>query len=62
MGMPAHNQVGHTGGDPGVSSLMFFDTTSNIGMLLMVNTDLDKESADEFIAIWRQIILYENRL
>ncbi len=51
--------IGHMGGDPGVSTFMFFDPKTKIGKLLFVNTDLDKKGADEFYAIWDKLGGYE---
>ena len=62
MGISAKGQIGHTGGDPGVSSFMFFDTASQIGKLLMVNTDLSKEGVKSFIEIWKTLESYETKL
>jgi len=54
--------VGHMGGDPGVSTFMFFDPKSKIGKLLFVNTDLDADGAEQFYAIWDKLGEYEKRL
>ncbi|PWL39930.1 serine hydrolase [Flagellimonas aquimarina] len=55
-------QVGHMGGDPGVSTFMFFDPNTKIGKLLFVNTDLDEKGADQFYTIWDKIGSYEKRM
>ncbi|RZJ68625.1 MAG: class A beta-lactamase-related serine hydrolase [Flavobacterium sp.] len=45
--------VGHTGGDPGVTSLMFFNPKTKIGRYLVVNTNfIDKEGMRNFFAVW----------
>lgn len=62
MGISAKGQIGHTGGDPGVATYMFFDTNTKIGKLLMVNTDLGKEGVKEFIDLWRTLETYETKL
>lgn len=54
--------IGHMGGDPGVSTFMFFDPNTQIGKLLFVNTDLDQDGADQFYAIWAVLGKYEERL
>lgn len=54
--------IGHMGGDPGVSTFMFFDPKSKIGKLLFVNTDLDKKGADQFYLIWEKLSEYEKRM
>ncbi len=62
MGISAHEQIGHTGGDPGVATHMFFNTKTKIGKLLIVNTDLKKEGIKEFIDIWKKLEEYETKL
>lgn len=62
MGISAQGQIGHTGGDPGVATHMFFNTETKIGKLLIVNTELKKEGIQEFIDIWRKLEEYETKL
>jgi CubicO group peptidase (beta-lactamase class C family) len=62
MGISAQGQVGHTGGDPGVSTIMFFDSVSKTGKLLLTNTDLNKEGIQELIDIWNTLEAYEIKL
>lgn len=62
MGISAQGQIGHTGGDPGAVTHMFFNTQTKIGKILITNTDLDKEGIKEFIDIWRTLEEYENKL
>ncbi|GAA4278062.1 serine hydrolase domain-containing protein [Aquimarina mytili] len=62
MGISAQNQIGHTGGDPGVATHMFFNTKTGVGKILIVNTDLNKEGVKEFIDIWKKLEEYENEL
>ena len=62
MGISAQGQIGHTGGDPGVATLMFFNTKTKIGKILIVNTDIEKEGVKEFISIWKKLEEYENKL
>lgn len=62
MGFSAQGNIGHTGGDPGVATIMFFNSSSLIGKFLMVNTELNDEGVGEFIAIWKKILEYENEL
>ena len=54
--------LGHTGGDPGVSTFMFFNPKTNIGKLLFVNTDLDRDGANQFYAIWDTMGEYETEM
>lgn len=51
--------IGHMGGDPGVSTFMFFNPKTKIGKLLFVNTDLDQKGAEQFYAIWDTLGEYE---
>ncbi|MEO9510501.1 MAG: serine hydrolase domain-containing protein [Flavobacteriaceae bacterium] len=62
MGISAHGQIGHTGGDPGVATHMFFNSETKIGKLLIVNTNLKKEGVKEFIDIWKKLEEYETKL
>ncbi|MFT6948621.1 MAG: hypothetical protein ACJARP_003055, partial [Vicingaceae bacterium] len=62
MGISAQGQIGHTGGDPGVATHMFFNTETKIGKLLIINTDLKKEGKKEFIDIWKKLEEYETKL
>lgn len=62
MGMSAHGQIGHTGGDPGVATHMFFNSETKTGKLLIVNTELRRKGIQEFIDIWRKLEEFETRL
>ncbi len=62
MGISAQGQMGHTGGDPGVVTHMFFNTKTKMGKILIANTDLDKEGIKEFIDIWSTLEKDENKL
>ena len=61
MGMSSKGQIGHTGGDPSVVTHMFFNEKTKTGKLLLVNTDLDKKSVQDFIAIWRALMAHEDQ-
>ena len=62
MGMSAMGQIGHSGGDPAVTTLMFFDSKTKIGKLLIANTELSKEGITEFIDIFKLLASYETKL
>ncbi len=63
IGFAAETYIGHTGGDPGVSSFMFFDKDKKIGRFLMVNTNINNEEGwNEFFGIWEKMKEYEDRL
>ncbi len=62
IGMSATGQIGHSGGDPGVTSLMFFNSDTKIGKLLIANTKLSKDGIKNFIQIFETLASYETRL
>lgn len=62
MGMSAAGQIGHSGGDPAVTTLMFFDSETKIGKLLIANTELKKEGIQEFISIFKTLAAFETKL
>ncbi|MBQ0732751.1 serine hydrolase domain-containing protein [Aquimarina celericrescens] len=63
MGFSAKGYVGHTGGDPGVSTFMFFDSKKKIGRVLLINTDLNnKEGVEQFFSIWDTLEEYQEKL
>lgn len=62
MGFSAKGYIGHTGGDPGVATYMFFNPKTMVGKILLVNTELNKDGVKEFIAIWQKLDEYENQL
>ena len=45
-------QIGHTGGDPGISAVMAFDPDSGCGWLFLTNTELSKKTFESFQGIW----------
>ncbi|WP_338815332.1 serine hydrolase domain-containing protein [Bernardetia sp. Wsw4-3y2] len=49
----AYNAIGHTGGDPGTNTLMYFDSEKKVGRIFIANTDSEKENSnDVFWGIW----------
>jgi CubicO group peptidase (beta-lactamase class C family) len=55
--------IGHTGGDPGVGAMMFFDPKNNIGRILIINTSFsDKIGNDTFYGIWDKLEKYQTKL
>jgi len=55
--------IGHTGGNPGVTTFMFFNPESNIGMILFTNILIEpsKELTKQFISIWNVLGKYNNK-
>lgn len=47
--------VGHTGGDSGLTSFLFFDPVTQVGKIFVTNTELSKDSRNlaQFLAIWK---------
>ena len=63
MGISGTGNIGHTGGDPGVSSLMFFDPKTKIGRYLVVNTSINsEEGARQFFEIMELLGKFGNQL
>ena len=63
MGFSAQGYVGHTGGDPGVATFMFFDAEKKLGRLLLINTGLNnKEGVQQFFSIWDTLKEYQEDL
>jgi CubicO group peptidase (beta-lactamase class C family) len=62
MGISAQGKIGHSGGDPAVTTLMFFDSQTGVGKLLLANTELTKEGVQEFISIFKTLDSYESKL
>ena len=63
MGFTPRGYVGHTGGDPGISTLMFFDPKTKTGKILMINTSIiNEEGFNEFVSIWNTLDKYESLL
>jgi CubicO group peptidase (beta-lactamase class C family) len=62
IGFSFAGNIGHTGGDPGVSSIMFFNPKTKIGRILITNTNINnKKGNDEFYAIWNKLEKYQHQ-
>ncbi|MBD0402627.1 serine hydrolase [Flammeovirga sp. EKP202] len=65
MGSTSSGFYGHTGGDPGIVSLFFFDADRKVGRLIIVNTHIDgsKEAVlNELWTIWEKLDEYKVKL
>ncbi|MEP1488199.1 MAG: serine hydrolase domain-containing protein [Algibacter sp.] len=52
----AYNVIGHTGGDPGTNTMMYFNSKTKTGKILILNTDSKKEnSGGVFWGIWNAL-------
>ena len=56
MGFTPIGLVGHSGGDPGISTFMFFDPKLELGHIIMLNTALTGESIEkQLIPIFKTV-------
>ena len=63
MGFGYTGFIGHTGGDPGVVALLFFDPKSGIGRILLLNTSYDdRPSEATMYQIWNTLEKYQHRV
>jgi CubicO group peptidase (beta-lactamase class C family) len=63
MGFTREGMIGHSGGDPGIASYMFFNPKTKIGRILMINTSvMNSDGVDEFYKIWNTAGEYEDKL
>ncbi|WP_045690427.1 serine hydrolase [Hymenobacter sp. AT01-02] len=63
MGFGYTGFIGHTGGDPGVVALLFFDPNSGIGRVLLLNTNLaNKAGGAAMYKIWDTLAKYQQRI
>ena len=63
MGFSPKGFIGHTGGDPGIATFMFFNPKTKIGRILIINTSVvNSEGVDQFYSIWNTLGKYENKI
>lgn len=63
MGVTPEGYIGHSGSDPGISTLMFFNPKTNIGRVLIINTSLNSsKGVEQFFSIWNTLGKCENKL
>lgn len=63
MGITPGGYLGHTGGDPGIVSFMFFDPETGLGKLLMINTSITTQKGlNQFYSIWNTLEKLERLL
>ena len=63
IGFSGTGNIGHTGGDPGVSSLMFFNPKDKIGRILLVNTNIEnQEGMNAYYGIFDKLGDYSKKL
>ena len=59
-----NNMIGHNGSDPGVFTAMYFNPTTRIGKIVIVNTDTDFTDNvwPEIEEIWKSLSDYESKM
>jgi len=59
-----NSMIGHNGSDPGVFTAMYFNPTTKIGKIILVNTDTDFTDNvwPEIEDIWKHLSDYENNI
>ncbi|MBF6643902.1 serine hydrolase domain-containing protein [Chryseobacterium indologenes] len=63
MGFGYTGYIGHTGGDPGTMSMLFFDPKTGLGRIMILNTNFsDKEGNKVFFEIWNALEKYQKQL
>lgn len=63
MGFTPKGYIGHTGGDPGVATFMFFKPKSKTGKIMMINTSVrGSAGVKEFYDIWYTLDEYESKM
>lgn len=63
MGFGYTGYIGHTGGDPGTMSMLFFDPKRGLGRIMILNTNFsDKEGNKVLFGIWNALEKYQTRL
>lgn len=51
-------RIGHAGGDPGVSTKMYYDPSKKVGVILFMNTSLSEEDMKKFVSIYDELWKY----
>ncbi len=65
MALAPKNTIGHSGGDPGIVSFMFFNSETGIGRILLVNMTIDNPNQGAFTElfdIWNKLEEYQVRM
>ncbi|MBT8315980.1 MAG: beta-lactamase family protein [Maribacter sp.] len=62
MGFRANGQIGHSGGDPGVTTYMFFDPETHLGRILIVNTEMDEEGYEALTTIGKTLTQFGKQM
>jgi len=63
MGFTPKGYIGHTGGDPGIATYMFFKPEAKTGKVMMINTSVrGSGGVQEFFDIWYTLDDYEEKM
>lgn len=54
------NNIGHSGGDPSIVTLLYFNPSKKVGKYLQINTELKKKGIMDLLAIWGKLKEHEN--
>ncbi len=55
-------RIGHSGGDPGVGTVMYYDPMNDLGVIMFINTGVDKKGLKAFIEIYNQLWVHAAEL
>ena len=58
----SNGYIGHSGGDPGVTTFMFFDPNNETGIILFANTQLNNKGQKEYDDIIYKLIKYAKKM
>lgn len=55
--------IGHSGGEPGVATFMYFNPETELGKILFINTDFEEDRSviDTFKALWKTLGAFEKK-
>lgn len=63
MGFGYTGYIGHTSGDPGTVSMLFFDPKTGLGRIMILNTNFsDRDGNKVFFGIWNTLEKYQTQL
>ncbi|MEN8799933.1 MAG: serine hydrolase domain-containing protein, partial [Flavobacteriaceae bacterium] len=63
MGHSGTGYIGHTGGDPGINSFMFFNPETSLGLFMMINTSInDEEGVNQLFGTMEALEYYGPKL
>lgn len=63
IGFGPTGYIGHTGGDPGVVTIMFFHPADNVGRIMLFNTSIASQEGNKaFYDIWNSLEKYQGTL